>query len=208
MRGYLPLIQQDSSTHMHGLAVYVKEGLSFVRDLYLQNSADSYFCFGLALFHLVYYFFFFYPSPSSLMCMGLDSISSNIDGVLSINPSANVFVFGDFNLHHKGWLTYSSGFGRSGELSYNFSISNDLTQMFNFPTRVPDCDSHSPALLDLFISSEASICSALAFPPLRNSYNVFVSVSIDFPSYSQWDAPFRRIAYDYSRADREVFVNI
>ena len=27
--GYLPLIQKDSSTHMHGLAVYVKEGLPF-----------------------------------------------------------------------------------------------------------------------------------------------------------------------------------
>ena len=27
VRGYLPLIQKDSSTHMHGLAVYVKEGL-------------------------------------------------------------------------------------------------------------------------------------------------------------------------------------
>ena len=37
------------------------------------------------------------------------SISSNIDGVLSINPSANVFVFGDFNAHHKDWLTYSGG---------------------------------------------------------------------------------------------------
>ena len=27
VRGYLPLIRKDSSTHMHGLAVYVKEGL-------------------------------------------------------------------------------------------------------------------------------------------------------------------------------------
>ena len=36
-------------------------------------------------------------------------------------------------------------------------ISNDLTQMVNFPTRVPDCDSHSPALLNLFISSDPSI---------------------------------------------------
>ena len=41
-------------------------------------------------------------------------------------------------------------------------ISNDLTQMVNFPTRISDCDSHSPALLNLFISSEASICSATA----------------------------------------------
>ena len=56
---------------------------------------------------------------------------------------------------------------RPGELCYNFSISNDLTQIVNFPTRIPDCDSHSPALLDLFISSDASICSTMAFPPLE-----------------------------------------
>ena len=34
-RGYLPLIQKDSIL-MHGLAVYVKEGLSFAWDLSLQ----------------------------------------------------------------------------------------------------------------------------------------------------------------------------
>ena len=124
-----------------------------------------------------------------------------MDEVLSINPSANIFVFGDFNVHHKDWLTYSGGTDRPGELCYNFSISNDLTQMVNFPTQIPDCDSHSPALLDLFISSDASIFSATAFPPLENSDHVVVSVSIDFPSHSQRDPPFYRIAYDYSRAN-------
>ena len=39
------------------------------------------------------------------------------------------------------------------------------------------------------------------FPPLQNSDHVVVSVSIDFPSNSQRDAPFHRIAYDYSCAD-------
>ena len=62
-------------------------------------------------------------------------------------------------------------------------------------------DSHSPALLDLFISSDASICSTMAFPPLGNSNHVVVSVSIDFLANSQQDAPFHRIAYDCSRAD-------
>ena len=38
VRGYLPLIQKDSSTHMHGLTVYVKEGLPFARDLSVVNS--------------------------------------------------------------------------------------------------------------------------------------------------------------------------
>ena len=75
--------------------------------------------------------------------------------------------------------------------------------MVNFPTRIPDCDSHSPALLDLFISSGAIICSTIAFPPLQNSDHVVVSVSIDLRSYSQRDAPFHPIAYDYSCADWE-----
>ena len=66
-----------------------------------------------------------------------DSILFNADEVLSINPSA-VFVFGDFDVHHKDWLTYSGETDRSGELCYIFSISNDLTLMVNFPTRIPD----------------------------------------------------------------------
>ena len=194
VRGYLPLIQKDCSTHMHGLTVCVKEGLPFARDLSLENSPDSYLCFQLALLHSVSYFFFLYRSPSSALCTVFDSISSNIDEVLSINPSADVFVFWDFNVHHKDWLNYSDGTDRPGELCYNFSISSDFTQMFNFPTRIPDCDSHSPALLDLFLSSDASTCSTMAFPPLGNRDHVVVSVSNDFLSNSQRGALFHRIA--------------
>ena len=177
VRGYLPLIRKDSSTHMHGLAVYVKEGLPFARDLSLENSADSYLCFRLALRHSVSYFFFLYQSPSSL-CTVFYSISSNIDEVLSINPSANVFLFGNFNIHHEDWLTYSSGTDRSGELSYNFSISNDLTQMVNFPTHIPDYDSHSLTLLDLFLSSNANTFFLLsAYRMLSmNLYSVWLYV--------------------------------
>ena len=51
----------------------------------------------------------------------------------------------------------------------NLVNSNGLTQMANFSTCILDCDSHSPALLDLFLSSDASICSAMAFPPFYTS---------------------------------------
>ena len=43
----------------------------------------------------------------------------------------------------------------------------------------------------------------MAFPPLGNSDHVVVSVSIDFPTNSQWNAPFYYIAYDYSRDDSD-----
>ena len=42
---------------------------------------------------------FSYQSPSSSLCKGFDANSSNINEVFLINPSANVFVFGDFNVH-------------------------------------------------------------------------------------------------------------
>ena len=48
----------------------------------------------------------------------------------------------------------------------------------------------------------------MAFPPLGNSNHVVVSVSIDFPSNSQQDAPFHRIAYNYSCADWRIFLNL
>ena len=112
VRGYLPLIRKDSSTHMHGLTVYVKEVLPFAQYLSLENSPDSDLRFRLALLHSVSYFFFLCGTSSSSLCTVFDSISSNIDEVLSTNPSANVFVFGDFNVHQKDWLTYSGGTGR------------------------------------------------------------------------------------------------
>ena len=54
--GYLPLIWRVSITHIHGLAVYVKEGLLLHGTF--ENSLDSYFCFQLTLLHSVSYFFF------------------------------------------------------------------------------------------------------------------------------------------------------
>ena len=53
--------------------------LPFAQDLYLENSADSYLRFELALFYWVCYFFFLYQSSSSLCTVSASSISSNID---------------------------------------------------------------------------------------------------------------------------------
>ena len=92
-RCYLLLIQKDSITHMHGLAVHVKEGLPFAWVLSLENYANSYIYFQLALLHSVSYFFFLYLSPSLLLCMVFYSISSNIYEIPSINPFPNAFVF-------------------------------------------------------------------------------------------------------------------
>ena len=80
VRGYLPLIEKDYITHMHGLVVNINEGLPFARDLSLVNS-DSYLHFQLALLHSDSYFFPLYRSSSLSLCTVFHAIVSSIDEV-------------------------------------------------------------------------------------------------------------------------------
>ena len=88
---------------MHGLAVYVKAGLPFGQDLSLENCRfllmilTGFTSLSVTLLSRLTITFFVF----------IHSISSTIDEVISTLPSANVFVFGDFNAHHKGWQTSS-----------------------------------------------------------------------------------------------------
>ena len=112
---------------MHSLAVYVKEGLP-QKTLQILTYVFNWLYFTQCLTS--------FSSINDILRLHaqFSILSSNINVIPMINPSANVFVSGDFNIHHKDWLTYSGGADRLGELCYNFSISNDLTEMLNFPT--------------------------------------------------------------------------
>ena len=57
-----------------------------------------------------------------------------------------------------------------------------------------------PYSFGFIFSSDGSICSTMAFPPLQN-LDVVISVSNGFPSNSKEDAIFHPIDYDYSHAD-------
>ena len=93
-----------------------------------------------------------------------------------------------------------------------------LLRWVNFRTQIPECDFHSPALLDILLSSDTSICFTSIwklrqqhdqnfqwreshFPSIGNSDHVAVSVSIDFPVNSKQDTLFHRVAYDYPCAE-------
>ena len=87
---------------MHGLEVYEKEGLPFARDLSLENSVDFYlFSTGFTSLRLTSF-----SSINHLPRLYAWSLIPfhNIDEVLSIDPSAEVFLFGDFDVPHKNYL--------------------------------------------------------------------------------------------------------
>ena len=68
---------------------------------------------------------------SSCVCSVLDAVSSSIDEILSMNSSANVFAFGDFNIHLNNSLTYSDGTDRLYICSTEaFSCLGNCDQVF------------------------------------------------------------------------------
>lgn len=72
----------------------------------------------------------------------------------------------------------------------NLLIQKDLSQIVSFITRIPECDSQSPALLNFFLLFYLGIYSAVTFTLLGNYDHVTLPCFIYFPSYSKRDAPF------------------
>ena len=106
--------------------------------------------------------------------MVFDAISSNIDKVLLINSSANGFVFGDFNVNHKDWLTYSMELIDLVDSVIIFLSQITLLIWLTFllgSLTVP----LTVLLFWIYFSSDASICSTMAFPQFGNSDHVFIA---------------------------------
>ena len=95
------------------------------------------------------------------------------------------------------WLNFI--YHRWGSL--DFSISNDPTQMLNFPTWIPD---FPPFLLFRISFFLLRLVFTLQGPcSIWKFWSFVVSVYIDFSSNSKWDAPFHCISYDCSCADQD-----
>ena len=202
---YLLLQHLDSDCHMHGLAVYVCNSLPIPRESRFQSSHHSFMCFHLALLHTISYLFFLYSSPSFQDCTLIDVVSENIDKIPSSCPSANIFVFSDFNTHHTTWLK-SNPTDASATHILNFSLSqSSLSQIVSFPTCYPDNNDHAPSLLDLCLVSDPSICPASPHAPLRNSDHIVVSLDLTLTSPPSCKSPVHHTSYNYQQGGWESF---
>ena len=84
VRGYLPSVQKDSTTHMHSLAVYVNKVLPFAWDLSLEN------------FQILTYVF-------HLLVKQVENISKNLPSFLEIHPTSSSFCMVFDSILSKRW---------------------------------------------------------------------------------------------------------
>ena len=156
--GFSTLVTKHDHLNMHCLGVYIKDGLPCARDTSHEDLNSPFMCFRMALLHSTTYLFFLYR-PQNEGSSVLNSIAEQIDNILTHHPSANICVFGDFNVHHVQWLVHSNHTDNVGVECYNFSLAHELSQIVNFPTRIPDVPNQFPSLFDLFLTSIPEFCT-------------------------------------------------
>ena len=168
---------------MHGLTDYAKEGRPVAWDISLENSADSYLCFWLTLFHSVSYFIF--------LCRSLFFLTQFL------------ILF-----HHLLPLETLTPIIRTG-LPILVELIDLVNSVIIFQSQMA-----LVRWLTFLLRSQTVILVVLLFwiyflpSGVSISDHVVFSVSIEFPSNVQQGALFYCIAYDYSHADREIFVII
>ena len=139
-----------------GCCAYVRNNITCTRAHNLESSEFStiwlrFQCHFLTKFICAVYL----SSNSSGYVKFFDYLTSKVEYILSDFPYAEISILGDFNVHHKLWLS-ASFTDQPGEQILNFAIFHDLEQLVQFPTPIRDRLGDLPNIFYLFLTSNPS----------------------------------------------------
>ncbi|MCP4340929.1 MAG: hypothetical protein GY799_19080, partial [Desulfobulbaceae bacterium] len=167
----------------------------------LESSEFSTLWLRLNLHSQTKYICAVYLSPNSTdYPKFFDYLTSKVEHILSHSPFSEISILGDFNVHHRLWLS-SLRTDSPGEQAYDFSILNDLEQLVQHPTRIPDRLGDQPNILDLFLTSNPSAYSIQLFSPLGSSDHNLISATCSIAPVQPMDPPKRRRLWHFDAAD-------
>ena len=184
-----------------GCCVYVRSNITCARVPEYESSDFSTLWLRLNYNSHAKYFCFVYLSPNSTDYQKFfNYLTSKVEHILSLSPSSEVSILGDFNVHHRDWLS-SSFTSTAGELAFEFSLLNDLEQLVKLPTRIPDRLGDRPNILDLFLTSNPSSYSVNLSSPLGSSDHCLISVTCPIHSVPPEAPPERRRLWHFDNAN-------
>ena len=183
-----------------GCCVYVRNDILCSRAPNLDSTEFSTIWLRLNCHSSTKYICAVYLSPNSTNYVKFfDYLNSKVEHILTHSPFAEISILGDFNVHHQLWLS-SSFTDQPGEQTYNFAILNDLEQLVQHPTRIPDRLGDRPNTLDLFLTSNPSAYSVQLYSPLGSSDHNLISVFCPIAPVQPLDPPRRRCFWHYDSA--------
>ena len=183
-----------------GYCVYVRNDITCSRAPALESSEFSTIWLRLQSHSSTKFICAVYLSPnSSDYVKFFDYLTSKVEHILTHHPFAEISILGDFNVHHQLWLS-SSFTDHPGEQAYNFAILNDLEQLVQHPTRIPDRLGDTPNILDLFLTSNPSAYTVKLSSPLGSSDHNLISVSCPVSPVVSQDPPRPRCLWHFASA--------
>ena len=186
-----------------GCCAYVRADVSCSRVANLESPDFSSLWLRLNINSQAKYFCAVYLSPNSTNYQEFfDYLTSKVEHILSHSPFAEISILGDFNVHHQQRLS-STFTSPSGELAFQFALLNDLDQIVNQPTRIPDRLGDRPSILDLFLTTNPSNYSISVSSPLGSSDHCLISSSSSITQVHSEDAPGQRRLWHFADADWE-----
>ena len=172
-----------------GCCAYVRKDVSCSRVSNLESSIFSTLWLRLSCQSTTKFICCVYLSPTTTdYPKFFQYLNSKLEHIISISPFSEVIILGDFNVHHREWLS-SPVTDIPGILTREFAILNDLEQLVHTPTRVPDRCADVSNILDLFLTSNPSPYTIKSLPPLGTSDHTLISVSSPFISSSSSELP-------------------
>src|ERR1700755_652998 len=110
-----------------GCCAYVRNDVVCSRASNLESSEFSTLWLRLSCHSTTKFICSVYLSPNSTdYAKFFDYLNSKIEHILSSSPFSEIIILGDFNVHHRQWLS-SSSHDTADERAFHFAI----------PTRIP-----------------------------------------------------------------------
>jgi len=173
-----------------GVALYIRSNVAFntLHDLKSSNPIFHYLWVKLRVENASIFFCFLYRSPQASeleTAVAIEELSDTINKILEKNPECEIAVAGDFNVHNKNWLHFSSHNSPEGKQVELFSNLFQLSQLVKSPTRIPDRDNPNEHLLDLFLTSSPEKYNISVSSPIGGSDHCLVKSSFSMDSSLQ-----------------------
>ena len=119
-----------------------------------------------------------------------------MEGALYEANSVGSITIGDFNIHHRKWLRFSSKNTEEGEVLQQFCFQNNLRQHVTQPTR-------SDHLLDLVVSDLEPAPKTEIYSKIADHQSVLSRFFFPTPT----SKPISRVVWDIKRADWGALLN-
>lgn len=130
-----------------------------------------------------------------------DHLTYCIESFQLASPSSEIIILGDLNVHNSNWLSHSRHTDRAGAEAEEFSILNDLSQLVNTPTRIPDRVTDFANTLDLFLTSKPDLYFPVStYAPLGSSDHCLITINHPFTPFHS-PAPPKRTLWKFATAD-------